>query len=805
MVWGTGLPGSGKTILSAISTRRLQETFEGRPGIAVAYAFLRYSEPLTITAILASLVHQVLRRNTHLNTRYLAPNDPESSGSATQKDLCKCLTGLASMLESVYIVVDGLDEVSDEVKEGILSVLPTIQNVKMLVMSRPLDRFCSKYTPSALRVTVRALAEDIGTYVRRRLESSSRLNEIIANDTSLVNEITSRIETQSHGMFLVARLQMHILEHKPNTRGGLRKVLEKLPASLDEMYDLALRRIEASSEDDASLAKRVIAWLLNHQGDAFVGDVQHAMAISLDEDKYDPENVPAESLILSACIGLVEFQSGASNGRQTAHLVHHTTSNYFAEKFGTHEILNPTLFRARSCLVFLISRQEDLRSYATRRYIDPLLGFRAQDMPPFLEYAYYNWRTEFQRSYETTGAVHPSLMSLLSDIHDYPIFPFFDDYVAHSDVPCAVNGLHLAAMYGLDPAIAAGTLPCRADTTLGITPFHLAAVFGHLSSLCALVGAYGLGGVLVPTSDGRTLLHLAIVGDAMNVLNALVEMGSATPELEEISGLLDINAQTVKGVTPLMKAAERAPWNTALQTLLGRPDILVNLQDASGQTALIRGVQCAEDWSTVDKIVALALHPTTDINIQDHAGWTALMYACLPAVHRRNGAKLVNLFLSNAQINIHLRNNEGRNALDIARRTTLTLKKPYYTNSPAIPWEEARAIWLVPILEGGRWETHELFETIMTHLEDCKAPRSDIGSASTIRYGAHILQLLLLKMWEISRGKTALGDQLGDILDCAVKASCMACISVVIAVISGRHRSREPMCSCEVFLGLDER
>ncbi|KAJ3538395.1 hypothetical protein NMY22_g5185 [Coprinellus aureogranulatus] len=56
IVWATGMPGSGKTILAAISIEYLENTVQNLHGMAIAFAFIRYTEQFTLRSILASLV-----------------------------------------------------------------------------------------------------------------------------------------------------------------------------------------------------------------------------------------------------------------------------------------------------------------------------------------------------------------------------------------------------------------------------------------------------------------------------------------------------------------------------------------------------------------------------------------------------------------------------------------------------------------------------------------------------------------------------------------------------------------------------
>ncbi|KAF5332475.1 hypothetical protein D9611_005348 [Ephemerocybe angulata] len=65
VVWATGLPGSGKTILASISIEHLEVRFSGRSDVAILYAFLRYSEKPTFLQIIAGLLTQYIKMSSH--------------------------------------------------------------------------------------------------------------------------------------------------------------------------------------------------------------------------------------------------------------------------------------------------------------------------------------------------------------------------------------------------------------------------------------------------------------------------------------------------------------------------------------------------------------------------------------------------------------------------------------------------------------------------------------------------------------------------------------------------------------------
>lgn len=94
--------------------------------------------------------------------------------------------------------MDGLDEASDETKEALLEILPTLGS-NILITSRPLPGLVF-YVPDAMFLSIQALTEDIDRFVRSRIAKRPRLRALIKGNHDVINDICARVKEQSDGM-----------------------------------------------------------------------------------------------------------------------------------------------------------------------------------------------------------------------------------------------------------------------------------------------------------------------------------------------------------------------------------------------------------------------------------------------------------------------------------------------------------------------------------------------------------------------------------------------------------------------------
>ena len=124
----------------------------------------------------------------------------------------------------------------------------------------------------------------------------------------------------------MAVLHIDALAKEDNLR-DLRKTLQSLPEDLSKTYEDALQRINSQDRRKAQRAEQVLLWINFAFEPMRIDQLQHAVAIRLDDKNLGPEALPKEEALIPACCGLVVVDLES----RIVRLVHYTAEEYFAK------------------------------------------------------------------------------------------------------------------------------------------------------------------------------------------------------------------------------------------------------------------------------------------------------------------------------------------------------------------------------------------------------------------------------------------------------------------------------------------
>ncbi|KAF5336014.1 hypothetical protein D9611_006177 [Ephemerocybe angulata] len=623
ILWGTGLPGSGKTIISATCTDHLENKFTDRSDVAIAYALLRYSEKTPCRDIFAALIGQIIGKRDSALAHLQVVYDRQQSVQGrklplTEREALNTLQDIVKLFAKVFIVIDGLDEADDEVKDGLLQALPSM-GVNLLITSRPLDLFTT-YTPDAIHISIQAQTDDIDLYVTKKIEKSARLRMIIGGDQALTEELKRLVREKSHGMFLVAHLQMEAVLLKANSRNSLIITLKNLPSGTNDLYKEAVARIEARSEEDILLARHVFLWLTYHL-DAFMNSwqLQRALSFSFEARSFDLGDVVPIDLVTSLCGGLVVQE------RSTIRFVHYTAMEYM-RTVQFPGLPDPHVLLTAACITVLEQHLEALQASS------PIGGMSHVSLveDPMLSYAWYHWGEHANLSQASDGydTIRAQLVSLISKRTRFLVtVPAVED--GRPPRQSAGSGLHLAVANDLIEVITSKVLPFPESSSeiRGLTPFHLAVLLGNRGTLNALLRTYA--GVNLQTNQESSPLHLAIERNRVPMVEQLLSFEGrqlpegSTPDDGGALDVVDVNNPGADGEPPLVMAC-RIEAAEITRILVQHKDLDINARDQGGRTAFYRACIAGEPFATI----LLSAFPDLDATLCSDEGVSPLMKAC---------------------------------------------------------------------------------------------------------------------------------------------------------------------------------
>ncbi|TFK20827.1 hypothetical protein FA15DRAFT_110402 [Coprinopsis marcescibilis] len=629
IVWGTGMPGVGKTVLACIVIEHLQKLVEESDSkdICLLFAFCRYTERLVVIDILFAILRQLLERHPEV-LPFVKPMYERHSRENTRPsedevvDLLRRIA-MSGLFKKTFYVLDGLDEAASDIQVNLLDILSSLP-VHFFITSRPLDSLID-LVPNARFLTIIASDPDIALLIDQRIRLIPALHSLLTKNASLKTEVVSIISSKSSGMFLLASLHLDMLKGCTNER-QVRKALEGLPRGMDKMYDATMERIKTLPEHEADLAKRVLMWVAYTQEPLTPEELVLAVSVCPETFQFDDKLVPAGiDAILPLCCGLVhvEATSHSYSYRQinVVHFVHYSVAEYMIDKLKVHYPDDPHALIASTCISFL--RHYGFHNVSSQGSEDEQIWnqFRSlsDEKNSLANYPYQYW------GFHATKArlLPPSVLEFLEDCEQYPSFRITQSqqyilrlpslrYVPGADSLEILSPIHVAALYGIrgyfDRLKSEGwtwTNTMRPQIQIHnvfnsrgsaeSTPLILASMAGREDVVVFLMGVEGVD-VNLADQDGQTALFAAVSYRHAGVVRAIlaregVDVNRGTPGwcrgtpltlachnghsgiiqlLLEVEGI-DVNGVTSDGRTALMLAAQD-----------GRCDIIRMLVQAKG-------------------------------------------------------------------------------------------------------------------------------------------------------------------------------------------------------------------------------
>ncbi|KAK0765065.1 hypothetical protein N5P37_002542 [Trichoderma harzianum] len=433
-----GVPGAGKTIMTATVINDLYTRYKDDADIGISYLYCDYRRQNEQKAedLVANLLKQLTQGRAAMPDfiKTLYAEFRKKPERPSLRNLSEAMRSVCLLYSKVFIIVDALDECqpADNCRKSFLSEIFKLQegtNVNFFATARNIPDILEAFKHSS-SLEISARDEDVQKYLAGNME---RLPPFVLRNPELQNEIKTIISKIASGMFLIVRLHVDALVHLP-TVGHVKQALQNLPKRLDVTYERAMERIETQGDAVQKLAKKVLCWLIYAKRVLSVAELQHAVAVEPNTKQLDEEFIPDKETLGSVCAGLVTFDAESDAVR----LAHYTIQEYF-ERDGKHWFQDAEADIATACItyisfdVFEDSRadiQQRKQKFALYQYAVGFFGKHARAVPETMQLRQLildflgNRKKIYSASYTIKGA------------------------------PPVPKAIHLAAFFGLESIIA---------------------------------------------------------------------------------------------------------------------------------------------------------------------------------------------------------------------------------------------------------------------------------------------------------------------------------------------------------------
>ncbi|PTB62782.1 hypothetical protein BBK36DRAFT_1172080 [Trichoderma citrinoviride] len=657
-----GIPGSGKTILTAIVVEDLRNRTSNEASIGLAYIYCNFKrqDEQGIEGLIASLVKQLSRKRPCLPDiiRNLHEKHEKEKTRPSLDELMKALRSIATMYSKLIIVIDALDECVAFSRSRLLlyiSSLRTRASVSLFTTSRHIPDIEKEFEGS-LRREVLASEEDLHRYIEAHMEY---LPGFLSDMNDLKQEIEAELIKAAQGMFLLVNLSLESLRgttSRLEVKSTLKKLRSQkheekgqdgLQTALEQAYDEAMDRIDRQSPDQQRLGRNALAWICCAKRPLSPLELRHALAVKPEDNAFDADSLREAGTIISVCAGLVTIDEESNVVR----LVHYTTQEYF-DRRQNHLFPNAETKIAAFCCKYL----SNIPCIGDDGLYKEPTDLRQSN--PLLDYAGRNWGRHACLLPEIPRGVR-DFMTCSTTVETAARAYFLPNLWAwYTKEPWQWDGLHLAALFGICKALE--FLPhdqkhLESKDKERRTPLTYAVLERHHDMIRLLIGKgasinieddlhYTPLAYAIKVSDESTvrlLLEFRLLlekgADFTQLLDALQESDEDPHQhgLDAQDGGQQKQAQIAqlaleKGTLMHLKSednqrllflAARHGHMNHLQLLLQR-GVAIHSRDRSGSTALFYAAR-AGNADTVRLLLEMGLK----INSQDENGQTPLSLA----------------------------------------------------------------------------------------------------------------------------------------------------------------------------------
>ncbi|KAF3313971.1 hypothetical protein TWF173_005563 [Orbilia oligospora] len=525
-----GFPGQGKTIMTSIIIENLQMRFQGDKTIGIAYLYFNFKRT-NEKNLLASLLKQLSQTQPSIPDGVKSLYREFRHQRPPENKIYEVLQTVLSELSRVFILLDALDECNPVDRSKLLTELFRLQTkcgVNILATSRFIPDIEERFEGSMV-LEIQGNPEDIYDYIGGRM---SELRLCVRRDPGLQEEIKKGITEAVDGMFLLAQLYLESLQDGIS-KGDIRRALEKFRKQtqgsggkeklkvLADAYTEVMKRIGQQGDKAQKSAKRTLSWIVCANRPLNTFELRHALAVTADKTDLNEDDCPEIDDVISTCVGLVVVDMESNIIR----LVHYTAQEYLkAHAFWIDPGLQENVIQNNDISMIHIHRHitETCITYLSfdafqTGYCSSNSELVARlELYPLYRYAAQNWGNHARAAISEVEQLVLKFLTRESNLggccqalmapESFSIFP--EKTLKSKNAPQSRN--HQTVL--------------STDAPRGVTALHLAAYFGLMETIMALLK---MGNDLdARDTAGRTPLTVAIGAGQEAVVKLLLDNGA---------------------------------------------------------------------------------------------------------------------------------------------------------------------------------------------------------------------------------------------------------------------------------------
>ncbi|KAH8717928.1 Vegetative incompatibility protein HET-E-1 [Beauveria bassiana] len=548
LLWISGGPGKGKTMLAIYITEALQQNVALSKDVLLYYfCSNRDSNRNTAVTIMRGIIHQWLTFHPQLVQhikKYFEGSETTKYTLSTFSSLWRLFLILMQRTPSrqVVCVLDGLDECERDTLRQLLDAIgesiskhgeATSAHLKVILLSRPrpelLESKLGHYRRIKLDDADVEIAQDVEKYIFAKvaeLASEQSLSE------DMLLQVRQKLMAGAEGTFLWVGFVADELKGKSWHK--IVQILQRLPKGLGGIYQRLLQQVE-----DKEKLVPVLEWIVLAARPLTVDELTAATRTTASNDLTSTEVMKSQ---LKSCGLLVKIEGEVVN------LVHESAKEFFQSDQVNVEGINMFYMNhathqklMRACLKLIEESYTSLDGVSDKAVRTALLPYASVYWPEHFRHVNDNSSELSRQFFQAESLVRKQWWELYWDQEQYggapPSFTLLHLAAYFGDISWARTLIH---HYGSDRTSLTNLLS-RKDN-YGRTPLFWAATQGHKDMVELLLDH----GARINSKDRSklTALHIAITGGHKDVVSVLLDRSAS------------IESKASYGDTPLIRAIQ---------------------------------------------------------------------------------------------------------------------------------------------------------------------------------------------------------------------------------------------------------